>query len=74
MVDTNAFNLSVAFVASRCDVLFETVLAVKLAVLLYETDVLQWAPACCVRADEVLRAPDAAQSRYEWSPGHKQIN
>lgn len=49
------------------DVLLEAVFAVELAVLLNEADVLQWTSAGCVHADEVLRAPDAAQSGNERS-------
>lgn len=65
MIKTYAFDLGVALVASGRDVLFETVFTVELTVLLDEADVLQGAPARGVHADEVLRAPDAAQSRDE---------
>ncbi|KAI8428590.1 hypothetical protein MSG28_007329 [Choristoneura fumiferana] len=66
--ETYALDFGVAFVACGRDVLFETKLAVQLAVLLYKANVLERAPTGRVDADEVLRTPDAAQSCYEWAP------
>lgn len=60
-------DLASALAASGCQVLLETVLAVQVALLLNESDVLQRTTAVAVHADEVVRAPDASQSRDKGS-------
>lgn len=67
-VQTIPFDLGVALGASRSKVLLETILAVQLALLLHEAHVLEGPPAARSRADEVLRAPDLAESRDERAP------
>lgn len=60
-------------VASRSDVLLKAILAVELSVLLDEADVLQRTPARRIRTNEVVGAPDAAQSRYEWTSAYETL-
>lgn len=57
----------VALAADRGQELLETVLAVQITLLLYESDVGQRAFAVAVVADEVVRAPDAAEGGDEWT-------
>lgn len=62
------FDFLGAFVAHRCEILFETVLAVQTVVFLHETDILQWTFAVVVSANEVFRTPDFAKSGNKRSP------
>lgn len=64
-VQTIAFNFSVALIASWRDVLFKTEFTIELAVFLHETDILKWAPACRIYANEMFGTPDAAQGSYK---------
>lgn len=58
-------DLVVAFVARGRDKSFETVFAVKLSFFLDKADVLKRTTALSVDADEVIGAPDLAQSGDE---------
>jgi len=60
-------DLAGALAARGSQVLLETVLAVQIALLLNESNVLQGTTAVAIHADEVIRAPDAAQRRDEGS-------
>lgn len=60
-------DLASALAAGGRQVLLETVLAVQIALLLNESNVLQRTTAVAVHADEMIRAPDAAQCRDKGS-------
>lgn len=60
-------NSGVALAADGGQELLEAVLAVQVTLLLHESDVGQRAFAVAVVADEVIRAPDAAESGDEWT-------
>lgn len=60
-------DLASALAAGGRQVLLEAVLAVQVALLLNEANILQRTTAVAVHADEVIRTPDAAQSRDEGS-------
>lgn len=53
--------------AIRCQVLFETVLAVEFAFFFNKSNVGERALAVSVDANEVLRTPDATQCSDEWT-------
>ena len=67
-IQTIAFDLDMAFVATWSDETFEAIFAIELALLFYETDVLKRSTTLGVHADEMIRAPDLSQSGDERSP------
>lgn len=69
MLEWSAYlDFASAFAASGRQILLEAILAVEVALLLNEANVLQRTTAVAVHADEVIGAPDATQSRNEGSP------
>lgn len=62
---THAPDLVVAFVTRRRNEFFETVFAIELSFLLDEADVLKRTTTLGVNADEMIGAPDLAQSSDE---------
>lgn len=66
-VQAVSLNSGVALAADGGQELLEAVLAVQVTLLLHESDVGQRAFAVAVVADEVIRAPDAAESGDEWT-------
>lgn len=66
-IQTVTLDFASALAASGRQVLLETVLAVQIALLLNESNVLQRTTAVAVHADEMIRAPDAAQCRDKGS-------
>lgn len=66
-VQAISLDSDVALAAERGQELLEAVLAVQVALLLDESDVGQRAFAVGVVTDEVIRAPDAAESGDEWT-------
>lgn len=59
---THALDLVVALVARRRNEFFETVLAIELSFFLDKADVLERTTTLGIHADEMIRAPDLAQS------------
>lgn len=66
-VQAVSLNSGVALAADGGQELLEAVLAVQVTLLLHESDVGQRAFAVAVVADEVIRAPDAAESGDKWT-------
>lgn len=66
-VQAVTLHSGVALAADGGQELLETVLTVQISLLLYESDVGQRAFAVAVVADEVVRAPDAAEGGDEWT-------
>lgn len=66
-VQAVSLNSEVALAAHGGQELLEAVLAVQVSLLLDETDVRERALAVGVVADEVIRAPDAAEGGDEWT-------
>ena len=67
-VQAIAFDLVVAFAASRRDEALETVLAVELSLFLHEPYVLKRSTTLSVHANEVVRAPDLPQGGDKRPP------
>lgn len=65
-------DLASALAARGCQILLEAVLAVEIALLLNEANVLQWTAAVAVDANEVIGAPDATQGGDEGSPKERE--
>lgn len=66
-VQAVTLHSGVALAAHGGQELLEAVLAVQVTLLLHEADVGQRALAVAVVADEVVRAPDAAEGGDEWA-------
>lgn len=67
-------DLASALAARGCQILLEAVLAVEIALLLNEANVLEWTAAVAVDANEVIGAPDATQGGDEGSPNQREEN
>lgn len=61
------FDFSTAFVAWWSQKLFETILAVEIAFLFNESNVLKWTTAISIDAYKVIWTPDTSQCCYKWS-------
>lgn len=66
-VQAVTLHSGVALAAHGGQELLEAVLAVQVTLLLHEADIGQRALAVAVVADEVVRAPDAAEGGDEWA-------
>lgn len=64
---THALDLVVALVARRRNEFFETVFAIELSFFLNKADILERTTTLGIHADEMIRAPDLAQSSDERS-------
>lgn len=67
-VQAISLDLVVAFITRRRNESFETVLAIELSFFLDEANVLKRTTALGVNADEMIGAPDLAQSGDERPP------